>query len=213
MPHAPHVAIAARPWPGQVAVWSSSEDAGYRLNRTVEVSATVGRSQTALAAAPSGLWDRGAALRVKLGTGQLASASETAVLNGANAMAIGHPAGGDWEVFQFTTATLVGPATYDLTGRLRGQLGSDGIMPAEWPVGSQVVLLDEALVQLELAASARGLSRHYRVGRASRSYDDQLVRHVERAFAGVGLRPYRPAHLRASAVGGSAADMAAPHAD
>ncbi|MDZ7908802.1 MAG: glycoside hydrolase TIM-barrel-like domain-containing protein [Gemmobacter sp.] len=202
VPHAPHVAIAERPWPGQVAVWSSSEDAGYRLNRTVEVSATVGRSQTALAAAPPGLWDRGAALRVKLGTGQLASASETAVLNGANAMAIGHPAGGDWEVFQFTTATLVGPATYDLTGRLRGQLGSDGVMPAEWPVGSQVVLLDEALVQLELAASARGLSRHYRVGRASRSYDDQLVRHVERAFAGVGLRPYRPAHLRATAVGG-----------
>lgn len=202
VPHAPHVAIAARPWPGQVAIWSSSEDAGYRLNRTVEVSATVGRSQTALAAAPPGLWDRGAPLRVKLGTGQLASASETGVLNGANAMAIGNPAGGDWEVFQFTTATLVGPATYDLTGRLRGQLGTDGIMPAEWPVGSQVVLLDEALVQLELAASARGLSRHYRVGRASRSYDDQLVRHVERAFAGVGLRPYMPAHLRATAVGG-----------
>lgn len=202
VPHAPHIAIAARPWPGQMAVWSASEDAGYRLNGKAEVSATLGRSETALAAAPPGLWDHGAPLRVKLGTGQLASASLAAVLNGANAMAIGDPAGGDWEVFQFTTATLVGPATYALSGRLRGQQGTDGIMPAAWPAGSQVVLLDGALVQLDLPSAARGLARHYRIGRASRSYDDQLVRHVERAFAGVGLRPYAPAHLRATPAGG-----------
>jgi hypothetical protein len=28
VPHAPHVAVAAEPWPGTVAVWSSAEDAG-----------------------------------------------------------------------------------------------------------------------------------------------------------------------------------------
>ena len=202
VPHAPHVAVAARPWPGPVAVWSAPEDAGYTLNRTVQAPATLGRTQTVLAAAPMGRWDRGPALRVKLGSGQLASASEVAVLNGANAMAIGNPAAGDWEVFQFCEAVLVGPATYELSLRLRGQLGTDGVMPAEWPIGSQVVLLDGAPQQLTLPLSARGLARHFRVGRASRSYDDQLVSHAVKTFSGVGLRPYAPVHLRLVMQGG-----------
>ena len=66
-----------------MAIWSAPEDAGYTLNRTVQAPATLGRTQTVLAAAPMGRWDRGPALRVKLGSGQLASASEVAVLNGA----------------------------------------------------------------------------------------------------------------------------------
>ncbi|MBL8561411.1 MAG: host specificity protein, partial [Gemmobacter sp.] len=40
--------------------------------------------------------------------------------------------------------------------------------------------------------------RHYRVGLGSLGYDDPSVQHVERAFAGVGLRPYAPVHLRSS---------------
>lgn len=200
--HAPHIAVTARPWPGAAAVWSAPGDEGYVLNRRVDLAASIGRSESVMAAAAPGLWDRGPALRVKMSVGTLASASETAVLNGANAMAIGNPNAGDWEVFQFCNAVLVGPQTWELSTRLRGQLGSDGVMPAEWPVGSQVVLLNDALVQLDMPLSARGLDRHYRVGRAGRSFDDQLVVHSVRAFRGVGLRPYAPAHLRAERQGG-----------
>jgi hypothetical protein len=60
-------------------------------------------------------------------------------------------------------------------------------------------------VQIELAQSARGLARHYRVGAAARGYDAAEVVHLVEAFAGVGLRPYRPAHLRATDVGGDLA--------
>jgi hypothetical protein len=110
-------------------------------------------------------------------------------------MAIGD--GGNWEVFQFASAELVAPDTYDLSLRLRGQLGTDGIMPPEWPAGSTVVLLDRTLQQLDLAASARGLLRHYRIGVTARGHDDPAVVVRAEAFDGIGLRPYPVCHLRA----------------
>ena len=66
------------------------------------------------------------------------------------------------------------------------------------PRGSEFVLLDGAAVQLDYSASARGVERHYRVGPSRRPYDDPSFLHREAAFEGVGLRPYAPAHLRAS---------------
>jgi GTA TIM-barrel-like domain/Putative phage tail protein len=200
--HAPHVAVAAQPWPGSVAVWSSSEDAGYEVNRLIAAPAVIGVTESPLSAHRTGIWDVGPPLRVKLSGGELASATELSVLNGANAMAIGDGSGANWEIFQFTQAQLVAPDTYELSTRLRGQLGTDGVMPAAWPVGSTVVLLDLALSQIDLALSARGLARYYRVGVASRGYDDvNVVTRVE-AFAGIGLRPYPVAHLRHQVVSG-----------
>ncbi|WP_128515520.1 baseplate multidomain protein megatron [Tabrizicola thermarum] len=202
VPHAPHVAVAAQPWPGTVAIWSSAEDAGYEINRLVAASAVIGVTESPMTAHRPGLWDRGPPLRVRLVGGELTSASAVSVLNGANAMAIGDGSGANWEVFQFRTADLVGPDTYELSERLRGQLGTDGVMPSIWPTGSTVVLLDLALSQLDLAASARGLARYYRVGAASRGYDDvNTVLRVE-AFDGIGLRPYPVAHLRPTVLAG-----------
>lgn len=204
-PHAPHVAATARPWPGSVAVYSSPMDEGYALNRLLSTASVVGVTETPLHAARPGLVDRGAPLRVRLVSGALASASLAQVLNGANALAIGDATPGNWEVLQFTEAVLVADRTYDLSGRLRGQAGSDGIMPDVWPAGSSVVLLDGAPEQIELAPSARGLARHYRIGPAQRGYDDPSFTHLVAAFDGIGLRPYAPAHLRAVASGGDLA--------
>ncbi|MBN8629975.1 MAG: glycoside hydrolase TIM-barrel-like domain-containing protein [Rhodobacterales bacterium] len=196
VPHAPHVAVAADPWPGSVAIWSSSEDAGYELNRLVTAPAVIGVTESPLTFHRPGLWDLGTPLRVKVMGGELSSASRTSVLNGANAMAIGDGSAGNWEVFQFADAQVVAPDTYELSVRLRGQLGSDGIMPAVWPVGSNVVLLDLALTQIDLALSSRGLARYYRIGAASRGYEDTNVVLRTEAFDGIGLRPYPIAHLR-----------------
>lgn len=193
--HAPHVAITATPWPGSVAVYSSPTDDGYNLNRLIESSSIVGVSETSLLAARPGLKDRGPALRVKVFGGNLSSVNWADVLNGANLAAIGDGSSDNWELFQFTDATLVGEGTYDLSMRLRGQSGSDGIMPAEWPIGSHFVLLNGGPSQIDLATSARGLSRHYRVGPAARAYDDPSYVHIEAAFQGIGMRPYSPCHL------------------
>lgn len=196
--HAPHVAIGADPWPGSVAVWSSSEDAGYELNKLIAAPSVIGVTESSLSAHRPGLWDRGEPLRVHVPGMELSSASLSSVLNGANAMAIGDGSGANWEVFQFAEAQLVAPETYELSVRLRGQLGTDGIMPPVWPAGSTVVLLDLSLTQIDLALSARGLARHYRIGTASRGYDDPNVTLRLEAFDGIGLRPYPVAHLRST---------------
>ena len=207
VPHAPYIAVSATPWPGPVALWSSASDDGYTLNRIVNIPSVIGITETPLAAARSGLYDRGAPLRIKVYGGALSSAEPLTVLNGINAAAIGSGPSGTWEVFQFADAVLVGPQTYELDGRLRGQAGTEAVMPAVWPAGSTVVFLDRGPEQIELSPAARGLSRHFRIGVAQRGYDDPAVVHLTDAFAGVGLRPYRPVHLRAKTVSGGDATV------
>ncbi len=199
VPHAPHIAVAADPWPGSVALYASATgDEGYVLNSLIGRPATIGVTNTPLGRAEPGLWDRGAPLRVNVGQSELSSATEAALFSGANAVAIGDGSSGLWEVFQFRDAVLVAPGVYELSTRLRGQLGTDGVMPEVWPVGSTIVILDEGLLQIELQASARGLARHYRVGPAQRSFDDPSFVYRVEAFDGIGLRPYSPVHLRAA---------------
>ena len=197
VPHAPHLAVTADPWPGSVAVWSAAADAGYELNRLIAAPAVIGLTESVLTAAPAGQWDRGPALRVKMYGGTLSSSDELAVLNGANVAAIGDGSAARWEIVQFINAVLVAPSTYDLSLRLRGQQGTDGIMPAEWPIGSTVVLLDQAPQQIDLSVASRGLARYYRIGSAGRGFEGPAVVVKVEAFDGIGLRPYPVAHLSA----------------
>ena len=71
--------------------------------------------------------------------------------------------------------------------------GREGLLPY---LESKTVLLDGAPVQIALSQAARGLDRHYRIGAAERGYDDASTVHRIAAFEGIGLRPYRPVHLR-----------------
>ncbi|MEM9754991.1 MAG: glycoside hydrolase TIM-barrel-like domain-containing protein, partial [Pseudomonadota bacterium] len=194
--HAPHLAVAARPWPGPVAVYASPSDSNYTLNRVIDAGSAIGLLETPLPAATAGRWDRGPAVRVRIVGEALSSASFEDVLNGANVAAIGTGDEGPWEVLQFSQATLLAPDLWEISLRLRGQAGTEAVMPATWPAGAYFVLIDGRPVQLDLAASARGLARHWRIGPARRSLEDAsyVGRHL--AFYGVGLRPYAPTHLR-----------------
>ncbi|MBL4918290.1 baseplate multidomain protein megatron [Szabonella alba] len=196
LPHAPYVAALSVPWPGAVGVWKGITAESFDFNLLLPLAATIGVTETPLVAAPSGRWDRGAPLRVRLSSGALQSVDDAALLAGANIAMIGDGSSANWEVFQFAQADLIGPRSYDLGRRLRGQLGSDALMPEIWPAGSYVVLFNAALAQLDLAPSERGLARHYRIGTAARGVDDRnAVQRVE-AFSGIGLRCYSPVHLR-----------------
>ena len=194
-PVAPHVAATVSPWTGSLGVWSSSTADGFTLNKELPVPSILGITLTDLPRAPSGLWDNGPALRVRLSTGALSSASEAEVLNGLNAAAIGDGSPENWEIIQFQSAVLVAPRTYDIRLRLRGQAGTDGVAPATWPVGSYFVLLDGSVPQIDLAASARGLERNYKVGALDKGYADAKVISQSISFDGIGLRPYSVAHL------------------
>ncbi|MYM54151.1 baseplate multidomain protein megatron [Thalassovita mangrovi] len=201
LPHAPHLAVTATPWSGSVAVYHAASDADYALLATQQARATVGVTQTALYRARPGLWDRGNTLQVRLASGSLESRSEDDILAGANLAAIGDGAAENWELVQFRDAELVDTNTYLLRHLLRGQQGSDALMPDSWPAGSYFVLLDNAVTQLGLSAASRNLARHYRIGPASRGYDDPSYRHYQLAFSGIGLKPFAPVHLRAEATG------------
>ena len=196
VPHAPHIAVSANPWPGSVALYSSLTEQNFGLNSVLPIRSIIGTTRGPLARAQAGLIDRGAALEVRLISGRLESVDETALLSGANLAAIGDGSSGNWELFQFATAELIGARTYLLSGRLRGQGGSDGLMPDVWPAGSQFVLLDGTPQQIEMSRNLRGVSQTYRVGPARRPVEDPSYRQVQRAFEGNGLRPYAPAHLR-----------------
>lgn len=194
--HAPHLAVAADPWPGSAAVYSAPGPDGFTLNKLVEQPAIVGTLLQPMFKQTPGIWDRSGAVQIQLDTGNLSSAEVSAVLAGANAAAIGIGDDDVWEVLQFADATLVGPDTWEIGLRLRGQQGTDAVIPDVWPVGSVFVLLTSAVEQVDLASSARGLERYWRVGPARRSVDD--ASYVEKIFAfqGIGLRPYSPVHLR-----------------
>jgi hypothetical protein len=194
-PVAPYVAVSADPW-ATTAVFSSSDGDTYALEAVVDRGAVLGETETDLAASQPGVWDRGAPLRLRLDGGALSSATELAVLNGANAMAIGNGTD-DWEVFQFADAELLEPDLWAVSRLLRGQAGTDALMPPVWPAGSRVVLLDDGPVQFALPQAMIGVSRLYRYGPARRPPDDKAYRNAVATFRGVGLRPFAPVRLKA----------------
>ncbi|WP_134679654.1 baseplate multidomain protein megatron [Paracoccus ravus] len=197
--HAPHLAVSATPWPSAVAAWMATEvDGGYAPNLTLPRSSIIGTTLAPLDAARPGLWDLGPPLRVRLKGGDIDSASLTALLGGANLLAIGDGSSEDWELMQFRDARLVATGVWEISTRLRGQAGTDALMPPVWPSGSTVVLLDGAPTQVDLAPTARNQIRHWRIGPASRSPDDASYRTISAAFRGVGLRPLSPCHLAIS---------------
>ncbi len=195
VPHAPYLAVTSDPWPGDVAVYDAIEDAGYTLNTLVGTASTVGITLNAVGQAPSGLFDLGTAIDVRLTTGALSSVSEVGLLGGANLAAIGSGDPDGWEVIQFKTADLIAPGVWRLRHLLRGQLGSDALAPSILGAGAYFVLLDGTPRQIDLPQSLRRQERHFRIGPADKSYDHAAYRHLVRAFAGNGLRPYSPVHL------------------
>ncbi len=197
-PHAPYVAVAASPWPGSVGVWRAVDDSNYALDTTVQATSSVGLTQTVLKQHQPGVWDTGDALIVRMTTGSgLQSVSEAQLLAGANVIAIGDGTERNWEILQFRDAELIAPQTYALTRRLRGQLGSDGVMPSVWPIGSVVIVLGAPLRQMTIPAALRGVALTLRIGALLRGPDDASATTAAITPSGAGLRPYAVAHLAA----------------
>jgi hypothetical protein len=198
VPHAPYVAAFAEPWQGDTGVWKSVDNERYDFDTAVTSPTLIGATVSDLRYAQPGVWDDGDPLIVEIsGDRGLQSTSETAVFAGANTIAIGDGSVGKWEILQYRDATLVAPNTFALRRRLRGQLGSDGVMPSVWPTGSQVIVLDSALRQLRLTDAQRGLEVYVRTGAVARGPEDASAVARNLTFEGNGLRSYAVAHLRA----------------
>ncbi|MGL5009361.1 MAG: baseplate multidomain protein megatron, partial [Paracoccaceae bacterium] len=88
--HAPYVAAAARPWPGDVGVWQSVDRQSYDLDNILTATAGVGVTLSPLRRHVAGIFDRGEALVVRMSTGRgLQSVSDSRLFVGENTIAIG----------------------------------------------------------------------------------------------------------------------------
>jgi hypothetical protein len=74
--------------------------------------------------------------------------------------------------------------------------------PEVLAAGAYFVLLDGTPGQIELPLALRGQARSYRIGPADKAYDHAAYTQEDHVFAGNGLRPYSPVHLKARTDGG-----------
>ena len=156
----------------------------------------MGETVSALATGPASRWDWGTSVDVIIYSGELLSREGEDVLSGANLAAVEH-ASGEWEVIQFQSAQLIGDKTHRLSGLLRGQAGTEPHISADLLVGARFVILDDALTPVELTPDQIGLDYSWKVGPAPYDLGHRSYRSYQKSFAGLGLKPFAPAHLRA----------------
>ncbi|SDZ30950.1 Putative phage tail protein [Jannaschia faecimaris] len=198
VPYSPYIAVSASPWPGTVAIYSSSDDANYGLNSLINLPTVNGVTETVLDPARPSVFDNGPELLVRVRNETLESVSLKALLSGANAAAINDGSLTGWEVFQFQHARLVAPGLWGLSRRLRGQRGTEWTMCETRPIGSTIVFLGSNLAQLEFAKETLGVERYFRTGPARLPLENEAYLQEKIVVRGEGLRPYAPAHLRAT---------------
>ncbi|WP_430913091.1 baseplate multidomain protein megatron [Methylobacterium sp. sgz302541] len=194
-----YLAVAADPWPGEVAVWrSDGDDAPLSQRGIVDYPACLGRTLTALGPGPLWRFDRGARLDVTLrNAAGLASVDEAAALAGANLFALVAPDGGV-ELLSAAAVTLTGADSFRLGGLLRGLAGSEAAASRPTPAGSLLVRLDDgAVVPLVDRLDEAGRAFRYRIGPASRDPADPAFTEIHAGAGLSALLPMSPVHLRA----------------
>lgn len=194
----PRIVAYQKPWPGSVDFYEDDFFGGNTLNTTVPVSGIVGELLSDLNAPVSvELWDDSNYLDVFLydPSASLTSATELAVLNGANALAVS-TANGEWEILQYRTAALIGQNTYRLSNLLRGRLGTEHYIGKPSPAGSVVFVANQnSYGFLEGTHERLNIPRNYIYGPNGVNTSDSRYTNVELTPRGVALRPYSPVQL------------------
>jgi hypothetical protein len=195
----PLVAAAAEPWrPLDIHAGADLDTLSVRAR--VTQPATLGVTLTDLSPASPHRVDRAGSVTVRMEGANLSSVSLAAALAGRNALAI-QAADGAWEVVGFRDAALLAPDVWRLSGLLRGQ--RDGAASETTILaGAPVVLLDEAVVPMEVAAFERGVPLKVRAAPAGGPPAGAGTTEATVVWSGRALRPLAPAHLRARMVGG-----------
>ncbi|MEE9590734.1 MAG: glycoside hydrolase/phage tail family protein, partial [Hyphomicrobiaceae bacterium] len=194
-PHTGYAVAYQSPWPGGAAFFRSPSDVGFQLKAVAAVPATFGVTASDFFSGPTWRYDRANSLTVVLHGGALSSTTELGLLGGANMAALQN-GDGEWEVIQFLNATLVDTDTYALSVLLRGQAGSEYAMREPVGAGATIVLLDDAVVPVDMVPDEVGLAFNWRIGPVGRDIGHSSYSDAAHAFSGVGLRPLSPVHVQ-----------------
>ncbi len=189
-------AIFSDPWPGSVAVWRSRDGLSYERAALALVPAVMGVTLDDLPRGPTGRWDRFNRFRVQLSGGAISSATDEAVLGGANAAALRRDDGA-WEIVQFANAELVAEDTYELSRLLRGQSGSEWAMADPLGEGAPFVLLDAHVLPIAQGLDMLDRAFQLRIVAAGRDHGDPAAVALDLVPSSTALRPLSPVHPRA----------------
>ncbi|QXN72334.1 GTA TIM barrel-like domain protein [Rhodobacter phage RcSimone-Hastad] len=195
-PHSMRLAAGASDgaWPGGVNVLRSDGAGGFLNVQTVSARSSMATLTSPLYSGPTQVWDRNGEVYVTMLSGGLSSLTEAQLLAGSlNAAAIQNSVTGEWEVFQFATAELLGIGSYKLKNLIRGQLGTEHVMRNPYPAGTRVVFISTAaVVPLAVSKSVAMANTTYRWGPSNRPTNDDLYVNGARQGTLAGLRPYAP---------------------
>jgi hypothetical protein len=182
-------------------VYDGTAAGGFVPNATVEIPAIMGQTLSEIPPGVPDLWQRGVSFDVRLFNGALETLTEEEVFAGGNTLAVS--SGSDWEILQFKDVEFLGEGIWRLSTLLRGRFGTEFLSASAHGAGASAILLDSAVTTLALGLEERDLPKLYRWGPAALPFDDEVFEEDTRVFAGVGLRPYAPVHLRAKWSAGS----------
>lgn len=195
VPHQPHVALYADPWPGSVSLLRSGSGEHFTLDQMLTSLSIMGRLESALAIGPESRWDRANKVSVTLSSGVLESVSTLSLLEGHNRCAI-QSVTGEWEVVQFRDAELVAANQFELSMLLRGQFGSEKAMHDGHPIGSRFVLLEGSMAQAGVTLAERELELNWLYGPTNKAISDDTYLTQHMTPHAVGLKPLSPVHVK-----------------
>lgn len=199
VPYAPWIASSAIPWPGGMAIHRSQSGVTFSADNVVNAPSVIGLTKADFSPGPTNSFDNGNVLRVEVNTfGTLQSLDYLDVLAGGNACAVYNEPANEWEIIQWSVADLVAANTYELSGLLRGQLGSEHAIADPLPSGSRFVVLDTPMVQSNMSIDLRNLLLTWQYGPVGDSLGDSSYTTTTFTPRGVGLRPLSPCSLSAA---------------
>lgn len=183
-------------WFGARLYRSIDNGATYESIAKTGIGGTIGESTDTLASGITHTWDETNSVNIDLENSdrELDSLTDLAILNGANAAALG--ANGRWEIIQFATATLEGDGTYTLSRLLRGRLGTEHNIGNHTSADTFVLLSAGLVMANSVAQSAIGLSRKYKPVTVGQDIAD--VTAEDHTYTGVNLKPWAPVHIAGS---------------
>jgi hypothetical protein len=180
-------------WPGAALLRSADGGNTWEYNSSNDIAVVSGQAGAALGDFQGGnVFDEENVLRVSV-IGTLESKTETQVLNGGNACLVGD------ELIQFRTATLISTGIYDLTGLLRGRIGTEWAMSGHADYERFVLLSTTSARFIDVPSTDLNAVKLWGCVTNGDSIDEVTTEQV--TYAGNNLKPLSPVHIGGGTAG------------